>query len=99
MNLFVTNQNRWSYGEELRPGRDWRAILGIAALVIVASAAWNVVIYLEIATGVSLGSAPESTLPAVSSTEVKDVRAVFTSRTIEQSKYENGTYSFIDPSL
>jgi hypothetical protein len=85
---------RMSYGERVRPTRDWLTLLSIAALLFIASAAWNVWLYYRVLEGPASGNASAPTLDTAAVTNAKKA---LDARAAEEAKYEHG-YSFVDPS-
>ena len=83
------------YGERIRPVRDWFVILGGSVIVLAASAAGNVWIFVAVAQGEVIGSAALPTDTPNGSIEA--VRELFETRAVEKMRYEND-YRFIDPS-
>jgi hypothetical protein len=84
---------RISYGERIRPTRDWLLLLSIAALLFIASAAWNAWFYYRVLEGPVSSAEPAPTLDTAAVTNAKKV---LDARAAEETRYEQG-YSFVDP--
>jgi hypothetical protein len=84
-----------SYGERLRPERDWLLLLAGAGLLLVASIVWNLWLFRSVGEGavIGAGAAPA----AFDATPIQSVRAVFDSRAREEARYA-GDLHFVDPS-
>ncbi len=84
-----------SYGEHLRPIRDWMVLCALFAIGFLVSSAWNAWIFYRVVQGESVGT--PTTLPVVETSEIEAAQQAFLKRAVEQSKYE-GEYHFVDPS-
>ncbi|MCI0597641.1 hypothetical protein L0Y34_01020 [Candidatus Parcubacteria bacterium] len=84
-----------SYGETIRPSRDWMVLLSIAGMLVLASLAWNAWFFLNVLTSdfSTTGSAQET----VNTRAIEEAKALFSERAGEESRYRN-EYEFIDPS-
>ena len=85
-----------SYGDRIRPVRDWLAILAASAVLLIASIAWNAWFYY----GVSLGEVGEAAAPTTSAPSLDalpEARAVLETRAVEAERYRS-FYEFVDPS-
>lgn len=87
-----------SYGTRLRPARDWWIIIIIGSLLILASVVWNVVLFQRVSEGEMLGKEGTQSKTILDKNEVEAIIQAFTDRAAEATKYNNGTYRFIDPS-
>jgi len=96
LKIFSQIKRLFSYGDRLRPNRDWFALLIVGALLLVGSLVWNAYLFTQLQNGKVIGSsAPVHT---ASTTSITAVQAVFKARAAEESNYQH-SYSFIDPSL
>jgi hypothetical protein len=87
-----------SYGKRFRPARDWAVILVIGLLCLVASVGWNLWLFGQVAGGAVLGSHPAPPTTGIDQSELDKLSKIFTDRSSEFTKYEDGSYRFIDPS-
>ncbi|MES2994465.1 MAG: hypothetical protein V4681_00270 [Patescibacteria group bacterium] len=79
-----------------RPIRDWFSLLTIAFIVLLASVAWNVWMFMRVTSGQLVGDAViEAQAPDVSALEA--VQGIFASRAAEEARYRS-EYHFVDPS-
>jgi len=85
----------FSYGERLNPARDWFMLLVVAAILLLASAAMNVLIY-EGVKDVASSSAPAA-VSGVDASAINTVESVFKARDAQMQNYEK-VYEFVDPS-
>lgn len=85
---------RISYGERVRPIRDWLLLLSAATLLFIASAAWNTWYYYQVLAGPVEATASAPTLDTAA---VTGARKALDMRAAEEAKYET-TYQFADPS-
>jgi hypothetical protein len=84
------------YGEDIRPVRDWLALLGLLAVLLLASVAWNVWTYYDVASGGTFGGT-NTTAPAINTDSFSAAQAVFGARATEEGNYRS-VYHFVDPS-
>jgi hypothetical protein len=80
------------------PERDWLILLCAALLLFSASAVGNALLYRAAVNGAPLGPAAATPALAVPASALAQVENVFAARALEESKYESGAYSFVDPS-
>ena len=84
-----------SYGDTVRPSRDWFYLLLVASLLILISAGWNAWLFRSVMQGDVIGDAEAPT--AFDAAPIESVREVFEARAGERERY--GTeYRFVDPS-
>lgn len=89
---------RFSYGDRLKPFRDWFVMLGIASVLVVGSVVWNVVIFFRAVDGEAIGTAEVRQREIFDEEAVGRVESAFTKRAEEEARYR-GTYQFVDPSV
>lgn len=84
------------YGETLRPARDWFVLLTISFFLILASAAWNAWVFLEVR---DRDRALVDTNQSGGNTEdtVRSIETLFMEREAEAARYRS-EYEFVDPS-
>lgn len=87
--------NAFSYGEQLRPLRDWLVLLSVAALLLILSVGWNLWLFAKVTSGETIGS--QSGKTAVEGLPDGAVERMFEGRAEERARYQN-TYRFVDPS-
>lgn len=86
---------RFSYGRRMRPERDWFVLLAVAAVLVLASAAWNLWLFAKVEQGYALDA---DAVPATfDAAPIESVRAVFEERRAEELRYRQ-EYRFVDPS-
>jgi len=79
-----------------RPTRDWMLLLSLAALILVASAGWNVWTFVRVTSG-DVGAVEEAAVDGPDLTALERVRAAFQERAAEEARYRSD-YRFVDPS-
>lgn len=86
-----------TYGEKIRPVRDWFILLGMGLVILVITIGWNMWSFLRLLDGQPFGQvqSPESSYDLSS---LEKVEAVFGTRKMEEDRYRND-YRFVDPSL
>ena len=97
-NIFTTPNSVFAffrYGSRLKPARDWLVLLGIFALILGGSLAWNLWLFSQVTQGEKIGTAT-STPPV--EIRLNQVRTLFSDRAAERDRYI-GEYRFVDPSL
>ncbi|HEV7121751.1 MAG TPA: hypothetical protein VGN56_02920 [Candidatus Paceibacterota bacterium] len=82
------------YGERLNPARDWAILVSIAALLLLASIAWNIWLFYRVTSGDAIGAATVS--PSLSPASTGSVDALFQKRADTETEYKNA--HFVDPS-
>ncbi|HUQ30438.1 MAG TPA: hypothetical protein VM103_02875 [Candidatus Paceibacterota bacterium] len=99
MNTSVTQLlQKFGYGEQPQPSRDWFVLLIISALVLAVSALWNVWLYNQVLGGGTLSNTATSTPASFTRASVEAVERVFEARASEEVKYASGEHTFTDPS-
>lgn len=84
-----------SYGERIRPVRDWFAILACGAVLFIASVAWNAWLFYDATRERAESTATTAEAPALDA--LPKAREVLTERAGEEARYR-GVYEFVDPS-
>jgi hypothetical protein len=99
MNTLLNFFKKFQYGKRLRPDQDWFALVAVGAALLVISVVWNLWLFDEVKSGEVLrgASAPLSTLTA-NERSISVIQESFTTRTAEESQYETGGSTFVDPS-
>jgi len=91
-------KNALVYGDRPEPYRDWFVLLGVCILLFIASFAFNVWLFLRIASGASLGGTPPAPASgAFNAVPLETVQTLFNDRAAEAKRYQ-GQYPFVDPS-
>lgn len=85
-----------SYGERIRPVRDWLVLLSCAILILAGCLIWNLWLFARVTGGEAIGSATSTTTPAAPALDA--VQQLFQKRSVEEARYK-GEYRFVDPSL
>lgn len=86
---------RISYGETVRPVRDWFVLLSITAILVALSIGWNALLFRDLEAGGV--TAPGEGVTAFDALPIESVRAVFEARKAEELRYTS-EYRFVDPS-
>ena len=86
---------RFSYGQRIRPARDWFALLSVAIVLLIASVLWNLWLLKSVERGGTIGN--EAPPPAFDAAPIESVRALFEARSEEERRYRQ-EYRFVDPS-
>jgi hypothetical protein len=84
-----------SYGDRVRPVRDWFVLLGATAMLIGLSIGWNVWLFQNVERGGFTD--PAEAAGAFDPLPIESVRAVFEERRAQEARYED-EYRFVDPS-
>lgn len=98
LNSLTSITKRFSYGDRLRPYRDWYLLLAVVFVLALLSVAWNVVIFFRAVDGEIIGTGEVREKEVFDEEAVDRVEAAFTARAEEEARYR-GTYQFVDPSL
>lgn len=86
----------FQYGRRIRPVRDWFAILSVAAVLFIASVAWNAWVFYDVTHEEAVDEQTNGTgAPGLKS--LTEARAVLSARAEEAEKYKT-FYEFVDPS-
>lgn len=100
MNLNLNTVTRYlkkiSYGDRLRPFRDWVVIVVVTLLLIAAVASWSYFLFVRISNGEMLGATPNATSEEAN-TSLETVQSTFAERATERAHYR-ADYRFVDPS-
>ncbi|MBU1292444.1 hypothetical protein KJ819_00045 [Patescibacteria group bacterium] len=84
-----------SYGEHIRPARDWFTLLSVAVFLSACSLAWNLWLLHTVKSGGVIGS---ETVDATFDTRpIESVQGVFEERRNEELRFTQ-EYRFVDPS-
>jgi hypothetical protein len=87
------------YGDRIDPARDWFIMLTVTAVTLIAIISWNIWAFDRVARGGVLGQVTDTSIPIFNRTSLDTIQQVFEKRSGEAAKYENGTYTYEDPSL
>ncbi len=88
----------FSYGERIKPTRDWLVLASIALILFILSIGWNVWLFSQLENGKSLSSSgPTAPVPSAANS-VNAVQSLFQKRATEENNYQT-IYHFVDPSL
>jgi hypothetical protein len=85
-----------TYGDRIRPQRDWLLIIGVGGIIFLVSVTWNYWLFHKVSAGESL-QAGTAAAPVIDTATLESVRAIFDRRAAERAHYEND-YRFVDPS-
>ncbi len=85
----------FKYGERLNPARDWMVLVSIVAILLAASVAWNVWLFLRVTNGDAIGTASVDTKP-LNPASIDSIDALFQKRAAIETEYKNA--HFVDPS-
>lgn len=88
---------RFAYGERLKPYRDWFVLLACMFLLLVASVAWNVLVFFSAVDGEVIGTT-EPQKEVFDEAAIERVEETFAGRAEEEARYR-ASYQFVDPSL
>jgi hypothetical protein len=94
--LFGKLRHGFSYGDRIRPARDWFVLLTITGIILCISIAWNIWLLSRVTSGEAIGTATST--PPAASFNVDSVQTMFEARAAERGRYVS-TYHFVDPSL
>ncbi len=84
-----------SYGEHIRPQRDWFTLLAVAVFLSTCSLGWNLWLLHTVESGGTIGA---ETAPARFDTApIQSVQGVFEERKNEELRFTR-EYRFVDPS-
>ena len=85
----------FTYGERLRPQRDWLVLLSITGVLLAISVAWNLWLFARVTNGEQIGDQQAQT--QVHGAKLDAMNALFERRAQEEGRYLN-EYRFVDPS-
>jgi len=88
---------KFSYGNQVHPARDWFYLLMAMTLLIAVSIGWNVWLLRSVEQGGTIGD-ENVQIESFDEAPIESVRAVFEERRNEQLRYRQ-EYRFVDPSL
>lgn len=97
-NSFARVFEKFRYGEQPQPARDWFVLLIFSLLLLAVSASWNAWIFHRVITGGTLSSVSTTTSPVITKASIDAVEKVFADRAAEARRYAAGAYTFTDPS-
>ncbi len=85
-----------SYGDHIRPARDWFTLLAAAVFLVAVSLVWNLWLLRSVEQGGVIGTeaAPET----FDAAPIKSVQGVFEVRKAEELRFKR-EYRFVDPQL
>lgn len=84
-----------SYGDHVRPARDWFTLLSVALFLVAVSLTWNLWLLRSVEQGGMIGTEPA---PATfDEAPIRSVQGVFKSREEEELRFKR-EYRFVDPS-
>lgn len=86
-------------GTSVDPVRDWLIVLTLGTLALVSIITWNVWAFDTVANGGVIGTPTNAPSALFNQSSLDAIRALFDNRAAEETRYVNGTYRFIDPSL
>lgn len=86
------------YGMRLRPMRDWFILLALLVLLLLISVVWNAWYYESVRGEASAIDQSPTAAPVFSQASVTQIQAIFADRANEEAKYQDHSYTFIDPS-
>lgn len=82
------------YGDRLNSSRDWFVLVGITAILLLASIGWNVWLFLRVTNGEAIGTA--TTQASLNPASIDSVNTLFQARANTETEYKNA--HFVDPS-
>ncbi|MBU2158600.1 hypothetical protein KJ848_00210, partial [Patescibacteria group bacterium] len=84
-----------SYGEHIRPARDWFTLLSVAVFLSGCSLAWNLWLLHTVEAGGVIGN--EAASARFDTAPIQSVQGVFEGRKNEELRFTR-EYRFVDPS-
>lgn len=87
-----------SYGENIRPARDWFILIVLAALFFVLSIGWNILLFRNFQTQKVSGVASTTPEQQNIGDSIPQIQNIFKDRATEEINYQQN-YHFVDPSL
>jgi hypothetical protein len=94
---FSGSPDSLKYGERLRPMRDWFALMGVLAVLLLIGIAWSAYTYGAVQRGEIIGNTPAGPDMSVNRASLQSVESLFDTRAAEAEKYKSGAYTFVDP--
>jgi len=85
-----------SYGDHIRPARDWFTLLSVAVFLVAVSLAWNLWLLNTVERGGVIGT--ESAPASFDEAPIRSVQMVFKEREEEELRFKR-EYRFVDPSV
>lgn len=86
-----------SYGRQLRPDRDWFALIGVTLVAALASVVLNGSAFAQVAGGSAIGGKAAAPRRVPQAASLQKVEELFTQRAAEGVRYQS-EYQFVDPS-
>ncbi len=87
--------SRVSYGDRLRPQRDWLAVITITGILLLASGGWSYWLFEQVAMNEQQGT--DAVATHINTSALDTVDRVFAARAAERAHYQDD-YRFVDPS-
>lgn len=87
---------KFSYGQRIRPARDWYYLLLACVVLVAFSVGWNLWLLARVERGEMFGTDVQS--ENFDTAPIESVREVFELRKAEELKYKR-EYRFVDPRL
>jgi hypothetical protein len=87
----------FTYGERIRPVRDWFVLLAITTILLIIGVFWNIYIFNQFENVKTPASDTHTPQLQNLETSVQKVQTIFQSRATEENNYQQ-TYQFVDPS-
>ena len=87
----------FTYGDQIKPMRDWFLVLGISCGVLLLSVAWNVFLFHQLESAKSAVVQQEAVTQPGLGDAVTQIQSIFQDRATEEGNYEK-LYHFVDPS-
>ena len=89
---------RIRYSTHPRPFRDWSVLLAVFAALLLIGIVWTAYVYASVKRGDVISDSGVPVAPTVENASVQSIEDIFAQRASEAGRYENGAYTFVDPS-
>jgi len=80
------------------PVRDWLILFTVSLILFAGLIVWNIWTFDIVANGNGMGASTSVPAPVFNRASLDAVHTIFMNRAAEKTKYDSGTYSFVDPS-
>ena len=81
------------------PVHDWLVLLILSMILFIGIIVWNVWAFDTVANGGVIGADITTSSPQVlKHLQLETIKDTFEQRAIEEAKYQDGTYRYVDPS-
>ncbi len=88
----------FSYGENIRPARDWFILITTVAILFAVSIGWNILLFRHFKIQKVANVAATTPAQQDIGDSIPQIQSIFKDRATEEVNYQQN-YHFVDPSL